>query len=232
MAQARWRYALVAAFGTSMMLLGGCSTSRSTRVDDAWMARVPENELGDVRQAQANKRQALDEVTRAEVAIGDAQRALDVARSNAEAAQHQRKAQEATLKAAEATGQRSAIAQARAQLRGAEMDRSAAAAQVDWRKENVDAWKAQKRYREREATVADAELSYARYLALKRHDDVRAQDISERNLKSAIADAKRDASEARRDADAKTQEARRTRVAWEKIRSEAQGYGGSGRDLR
>lgn len=228
MAHVRGRHALVAVLGASLMMLGGGCAAHSTEVKDSWMARVPEGELGDVRQAEAAKRQALDEVTRADVGIGDAERALDISRHNVDAAKNRRDAEDATVKAAELTGQRATIDQARAQLRGADAELDAARAQVAWREQNVDAWKAQKKLREREAVVADAELSFARFKALKQHGDVRADDISENALRSKIADARRDARDAQREADAKTQQAQQARVAWEQIRSQTRGYGGSG----
>jgi hypothetical protein len=232
MAQARRRHVLVAVLGTSLMILGGCGASHNTEVKDSWLARVPEEQLGDVRQAQAARSQAMDGVMRADVAIDDAERALDVARRNVDAAKHRKDAEQATLEAAKVTGQRSSIEQAQAQLRAAEAELSAARAHVGWREQNVDAWKAQKRYREREVTVADAELSYARYLALKQHGDIRAQDLSERDLQAAITDAQRKALEARRDADAKAQQAQSARVAWEQLRNQSRGYGGSGWNRR
>jgi colicin import membrane protein len=232
MAQGRRRHALVAVLGTSLMILGGCGASHKTEVKDSWMARVPEEQLGDVRQAQASRNQAMDEVTRADVAIGDAERALDVARRNVDAAKHRKDAEQATLKAAEITGQRASIDQAQAELRNAEADLAAARAHVGWREQNVEAWKAQKRHREREVTVADAELSFARYLALKQHGDIRAEDISEKELRSAISDARSKALEARRDADAKAQQAQQARVAWQQLRDQVRGYGGSGWNRR
>jgi hypothetical protein len=211
------------------MILGGCGTSHNTEVKDSWLARVPEDQLADVRQAQAAKRQAVDEVTRADVSIGDAQRALDVAHRNVDAAKNRRDAQRAALDAAQAVGQRTAIDQAQDQLRDAELSLAAARAQVDWRKQSVDAWKAQKRLREREVDSADAKLSYARYLALKQHGDVRAQDISEQALQNSINDTQNRVREARREADSKAQQAQQARAEWEQLRNQTRAYGGSGR---
>ncbi len=227
MAHVRGRHVLVAVLGTSLMILGGCASH--TEVKDAWLARVPEQQLGNVRQAEAAKRQANDEVTRASVAIGDAERALDIDRHNREAAKNRKKAEESALDVANLSGQRANIDQAQAQLRNADAALSVAQAQVDWREQNVDAWKAQKRLRERELVVADAELSYARYLALKQHGDVRAENISEKDLRSAISDARSKAMEARQEADLKAQQAQQARVAWEQLRNQARAYGGAGR---
>lgn len=227
MVEVRGRHALAAVLGASLWLLGGCA-SQKTEVKDSWLARVPEAELGSVRQAQANQHRASDAVTRADVAIGDAERAREVARRNVDAARNRKKAEEATLKAAEMTGQSASIAQAQAQLQGADAELAAAQAQVDWRAENVDAWRSQKRLRERELELADAQLSHARFLALRQHGDVRVQDISEGNLKHSISRAQDRVASARRDADERAQSAQQARVSWERLRMQAQGYGGSG----
>jgi hypothetical protein len=229
MVQASWRRALVVALGASVMVLGGCGASNSHEVKDSWMARVPEEQLGDVREAQASRSQAADAVMRAQVSIEDAERALSVARRNEEAAKLRKDAEEATLEAAKATGQQSMIGQAQVQLQAVEAELAAARAQVSWRKENVEAWEAQKAFREKDLQRADAELSYARYLALKQHGDVRAQDLRESDFRSAIDKARREALEARREADSKAQKAVQARSQWERLRGQAQGYGGSGR---
>jgi colicin import membrane protein len=232
MVQASWRRAVVAVLGTSLMILGGCGTGRNTEIKDSWMARVPEEQMGDVRQAQAHRRQISDEVARANVAIGDAERALEVARRSAEAAKLRKDAAKVQLEAARETGQQDSIQAAEAQLQVADLELAAARAQVDWRKENVDAWKAQRELREREFELADAELNYAQYQALKENEDVRAQSLTEGDFLSILADAKRKTLEARRDADERTQRAQQMRAQWEQLREQAQGYGGSGRDRR
>ncbi|KFE71425.1 hypothetical protein [Hyalangium minutum] len=233
MAQSNWRRALVAAvLGASVGLLGGCGTSGNTEVKDSWMARVPEERMGSVREAQAYKRQAADEVARANVAIGDAERAQEVARRNVEAAKLRRDAEKAQLKAAQETGQQSGIQSAEAQLQVAEAEFAAAKAQVDWRDQNLEAWKAQRQLRERELKVADAELNYAQYRALKENGDVRAQKLTEGDFLSTLDKARKEAREARRDADEQTQQARQARLQWEQLRERAQGYGGSGWNRR
>jgi len=232
MAQANWRRACVAVLGASLMALGGCASSGNTEVKDSWLARVPEEGLVNVRQAEAVKRQATDNVLRADVGTEDAKRALDIARRSEEAAKLRRDAAKAQLDAAKATGQLASIQQAEMQLQGEEMGLAAARAQVSWRKENVEVWNAQRELRQRELQVADAELNYTQYRALKQHGDVRAQQLTEGEFLSAISKAKRKALEARRDADAETLEARQARARWEQLRGQAQGYGGSGRDRR
>lgn len=233
MAQSNWRRVLVAAvLGTSVGLLGGCGTSSKTEVKDSWMARVPEERLGNVREAQANRRQAEDEVTRASVAIGDAERAREVANRNVEAARLRRDAEKAQVKAAQETGQHASIQAAEAQLQGAEVELQAAQAQVEWRNQTLEAWQSQKTLRERELEVADAELNYAQYRALKENGDVRAQKLTEGDFLSTLSRAKKEARDARRDADEQTQQARQARVQWEKLREQAQGYGGSGWNRR
>lgn len=232
MAQANWRHAFVATLGVSLMILGGCGTSGKTEVKDTWLVRVPEEGLVNVRQGEALKRQATDNVLRADVAIEDAERALDIARRSEEATKLRKDAAKAQLEAAKATGQQASIQQAQTQLRADEAGLAAARAQVSWRKKNVDAWRAQKDLRQRELQVADAELNHAQYRALKANGDVRVQQLSEGNFLSAISKAKHKALEARRNADAEALEARQARAQWEQLRGQAQGYGGSGLERR
>jgi colicin import membrane protein len=233
MARSNWRRALVAAvLGTSVGLLSGCGTSGNTEVKDSWMARVPEERMGSVREAQAYKHQAQDEVARANVAIGDAERAKEVAQRNVEAAKLRRDAEKAQLKASQETGQQSSIQASEAQLQAAEAELQAAKAQVDWRNQNLEAWQAQRRLRERELKVAEAELNYAQYRALKENGDVRAQKLTEGDFLSILDKARKEARDARRDADEQTQQARQARLSWEQLRDRAQGYGGSGWNRR
>ncbi|MBN1210738.1 MAG: hypothetical protein JXB05_38170 [Myxococcaceae bacterium] len=231
MVQASWRRAIVVAFGMSVMALSGCAATRAnTEVKDSWLARVPEEQLGDVRQAQANRREADDEVTRAKVAVDDAERALQVARRNADAAKLRKEAEEARLEAAHSTGQQAPISRAQEQLRAAEAELAAAQAQVSWREESLDAQKAQRKVRESELQLAEAELSLARYLALREHGDVRVQELRETDFRSAIAKARSEALAARSEADSKEQRALQARAQWERLRDQAQGYGGAGRN--
>jgi colicin import membrane protein len=232
MAQASWRRACVAVLGASLMILGGCGMGRNTEVKESWLARVPEERLVNVRQAEALKRQATDNVLRADVAIEDAGRALDIARRNAEAAKLRKDTAKAQVEAAKATGQQASIQQAEGQLQAEEAALAAARAQVAWRKENMEAWNAQKELRQRELQVADAELNHAQYRALKENGDVRAQQLTEGDFLSVLSKARRETLEARRDVDEQMQEARQARAQWERLREQAQGYGGSGWDQR
>lgn len=224
-----WRKSLVGVLGAVMLVASGCGSSRSaTRVDESWMARVPEEQLGDVRDAQTERRKAADEVTRAEVARSDAERALEVARRNEEAAKLRKKADETALDAAKAKGQQTEISQAEAAMQGTDTAVAAAQAEVTWRKQALDTLAANKQLRERELEVADAKLAQSEYLALKESGDVRAQSLSEADFAGAVASAQRKVEEARRDVDERTQKEQQARARWEQLREQARGYGGSG----
>ncbi|RKH19669.1 hypothetical protein D7Y13_20890 [Corallococcus praedator] len=217
------------AMGASMVFLAGCGSSKAARVDDAMMARVPEDQLGDVRDAQLARTKAADNVTRAEVAVRDAERAAEVSRRNGDAAKSRVDAERAAVKAAEATGQSSPIAQARSQLQGAEAGRAAAEAQVAWHDRQIDTRKAEKDLRDAELNVADAELNLAQFKALERTGDVRTKDMSEANFMSAVANAKREVEDSLRKVDAQKRVEKDARAQWERLRSETpQAFGGSG----
>ena len=217
------------AMGASMVFLAGCGSSKAARVDDAMMARVPEDQLGDVRDAQLARTKAADNVTRAEVAVRDAERAAEVARRNGDAAKSRVEAEQAGVKAAEATGQSSPITQARAKLMGAEAGLATAAAQVAWHDRKTETLKAEKNLRASELDMADAELNLAQFKALERTGDVRAKEMSEANYLSAVANARRDVEDSRRRVDEQKRVEQHARAQWERLRSQTpQGYGGSG----
>jgi hypothetical protein len=230
MFQARRRRALggVALGAVLAMLSGGCGSSRAARVEDSWLARVPEEQLGDVRSAQSERRRAQDEVTRADVALKDAERALQVARRNEEASRLRMEANQAALEAAQATGQRADIERARAELMNSETGVTAARAHVNWRQQSIEALQAQKALRERELDLADARLRQAEYQALQRSGDVRASELSESDFIAAVADAQKQVEDAREQVDSQAREEQQARVQWERLRTQAQGYGGSG----
>ncbi|NBD12407.1 MULTISPECIES: hypothetical protein [Corallococcus] len=217
------------AMGASMVLLAGCGGAKAARVDNSVMARIPEDQLGDVRDAQMARTQAADNVTRAEVAVRDAEREAEVARRNGDAADSRMEAEKAAVKAAEATGQQRPIAQARTRLQGAEAGRDAARAEVSWHDRKTDTLKAQKELRDAELKVADTQLNLTQYQALARSGDVRAKDLSESNYLSAVAAAKRDVESARHRVEEQKRVEQDARAEWQRLRSQApQGYGGSG----
>lgn len=230
MFQAKKRRVLVGVvMGAALTVLGGgCGSSRAAKVDDSWLARVPEEQLGEVRGAQSERRKAQDEVSRADVALKDAERALEVARRNADASQLRKEANEAALEAANATGQRPDIERAKAELLNSETGVTAAQAQVNWRQQAIESLQSRKQLRERELEVADARLRQAEYLALKENGDVRAEEMSEADFSKAIAEAQRRVEDARRNVDSQAREEQQARAQWERLRSQAQGYGGSG----
>ncbi len=215
--------------GASLAVLGsGCGSTKAAKVDDSWLARVPEDQLGDVRNAQSERRKAQDEVTRADVALKDAERARQVARSNADASKLRKKANETALEAAQATGQRADIERAKAELMNSETGVTAAEAQVNWRQQSIEALQAQKELREHELEVADARLNQAEYMALKKNGDVRAEKLSEADFAANLAEAQRRVEESRKRVDSQSREEQQARAQWERLRTQAQGYGGSG----
>ncbi|MFY1825667.1 hypothetical protein ACN47A_07130 [Myxococcus fulvus] len=215
--------------GTALVL-GGCSSSKSAKkqVDESWLARVPESQLGDVRNAQSERTKAQDEVTRADVAVKDAERAVEVSRRNEEAAKLSHEANQTALEAARATGQQANITQAQKDLRTTESKVQAARAQTAWRQRAVETQKARKDLRQAELELSDAQLRQAELQALKNSDDVRAKEMSDAEFTRAVADAQRKTEEAQRQVDVRLGEERQARADFEKARGSSQGYGGSG----
>lgn len=229
MVQASWRRVLMGVFGAVLLAQGGCGSARSsTRVDEEWLARVPEAQLEGVRQAQIVQRKATDEVTRTKVALQDAKQAREVARRNEEAASARRKASEASLVAARSSGQGVGIARAQEELRRADLESSVAQAEVAFRDRAVPTLESLERLRTRELAVSDAELAREEYLALQRSGDVRARELSGADFEKAVADARSKAGETQREVDALLQQERLARAQWQQLREQTLGYGGSG----
>jgi|SRR5215217_465298 len=231
MFQNRRRQVLTGVVLGTALVLGGCSSSRSAskqQVDESWMARVPESQLGDVRNAQAERLKAQDEVKRAEVAVKDAERAAQVAERNEEAAKLSTEANKTAVEAAQATGQASNISQAQAELKTTETKQAAAHAQLLWRQRAIETQKARRDLRQRELELADARLRQAELVALRNSDDVRAKELSEAEFTSAVANAQRNTEEAQRQVDERLRAERQARSDWEKLNGGARGYGGSG----
>lgn len=229
MVQASWRRVLVGVLGAVLLGLGGCSSGRSsTRVDEQWMARVPQEQMQDVRVAQSTQRKAAEEVMRNEVALQDAKKARDVARHNESAADAHKKATEASLKAARSQGQSQGINQAQQALRGAELESSTAQAESEYRDRAVKTLEGLKDMRARELEVADAELSQQQFLALQRSGDVRAQELSGPAFDKKVAEARLKADKQQREVDGLLQKERQARAQWQQLSNQTQAYGGSG----
>ena len=230
MVQASGRRALVGVLGAVLLGWVGCGSGRSSaQVDEEWMARVPPEGMEAVHKARLTQNKAVDETTRAQVSLEDARRALEVARSNAEAAKARREADEAAMQAARATAQASAIVQAQQRLREADLERSVAQAEVEFRERVVMTREALQQMRGRELAVADAELAQTQYLALLRSGDLRARQLSGEDFASALKQARSEAWEMQRQVDALIQRQRQAQARWRQLDAQTRAYGGSGR---
>lgn len=230
MSQAGWRRVLGSALAVALLGLGGCSSGRSsTRVDEEWLARVPPAQMEEVRKVRLVQSKAQDETVRAEVAVEDAKKELEVARRNEEAAKARREADEAALRAARETAQGASIVQAQQRLREADLELAAAQAEVDFRERTVRTREALELMRARELAVADAEVAQTEYLALRRSGDVRARQLSGADFAQRLAEARSAAWETQNQVEAHLQLQRQARARWQQLSEQLQGYGGSGR---
>ncbi|WP_164008951.1 hypothetical protein [Pyxidicoccus trucidator] len=230
MVQASGRRVLAGVLGAVLLGLGGCSSGRSsTKVDEELLARVPPEDMEEVHKARLTQSKAVDETTRAQVSLEDAKRDRDVARSNLEAAKARREADESALLAARATAQTPDIAGAERALREADLELSAAEADVDFRERVVTTREALQQMRERELAVADAELAQTEYQALLRSGDVRAKELSGEDFAKALQEARSEAWEQQQEVDALLQRQRQAQARWQQLDEQARAYGGSGR---
>ena len=230
MVQASWRRVLAGVLGAGLLGLGGCSGGRSNaKVDEDWMARVPEPQMEEVRKVRIVQNKAQDEVARARLAVEDGKQALEVARDRLEAAKAQREADESAVLAARATAYGPDIARAESALRESDLELKTAEAEVGFRERTVVTREAMERMRARELAVADAELAQTEYQALLRSGDVRARRLSAADFAEALAKARSEAWETQREVDALLQRQRQAQARWQQLDAQTQAYGGSGR---
>lgn len=218
----------------ALLLGGGCSSSHShkkvetAKVEDSWMARVPSDQMDDVRQAQLVVSTAEEHQQRAQVSLEDGKRELRVAQERQKAAEARQKASADALSAAQETGRADDIDLAQNDLAQANTEVAAAKAETALREKTVTTRESIEKARESELKVAEAELAQTRFLTLQRTGDVRAQEVDgdelARNLEEARAKARSDAEQV----DANINEQQQAQATWEKLDAQTQAYGGSG----
>ena len=230
MVQSSWRRVLAGVLGAGLLVLGGCSSGRaSTKVEEDWLARVPEAQMEEVRKARLVQDKARDEVARAEVAVEDGKQAVEVARARVDATEARMKTDEAALKAARETARAADISRAEAAVRESDLELTAAQAEVDFRERAVKTREALQEMRNRELAVADAELAQAEYLALLRSGDVRARELSAADFSDALQEARSEAWETQQQVDALLQRQRQSQARWRQLDAQLRAYGGGGR---
>lgn len=216
---------MVGAVGLAAMGWMGCATTRG-KVDDSWMARVPESELAGVKTAEAKHTQSKDDVVKAEVAHKDAQQSAEVAGHNRDAAKNRVEADRTALKAAESKGQQDAIRSAQSALATSEGSNAKAEAELKYRREQVDATAAKHELSKRQEKLADAELEMAQYEALKKANDVRVRELSEPDFRAKVADAQAQVAQAQQKVQQEEDQAHQARLDVDRMNGG--GMGGSG----
>lgn len=230
MVQAGGHRVLAGLLGAVLLGLVGCSSGRaSTKVDEAWLARVPPAQMEPVHKARITQSKAVDETTRARVSLEDGKRALEVAKNNEKAAKARREAEEGALHAAREKGLANDITRAEQGLRDADLEHQAAQAEVEFRKQVVATREAMEKMRARELAVADAELAQTEYQALLRSGDVRAKELDGQAFADKLAKARVEARETQNEVDALLQAQRQSQARWQQLDSQVKAYGGSGR---
>ncbi|TQF16540.1 hypothetical protein FJV41_08050 [Myxococcus llanfairpwllgwyngyllgogerychwyrndrobwllllantysiliogogogochensis] len=213
---------------------GGCSSSHShkkvetAKVEDSWMARVPPDQMDDVRQAQLVVSTAEEQQERANVSVEDGKRDLQVAQGREQAAEARQQASVDALSAAQETGQADAIDLAQNDLAQANTELAAAKAETALNEKTVTTRESVVQVRERERDVANAELAQTRFLTLQRTGDVRAQQVDGDELARNLEEARAKARDAGDQVDANITEQEQAQSTWEQLDAQTQAYGGSG----
>ncbi|MFY2558700.1 hypothetical protein ACN469_13820 [Corallococcus terminator] len=235
MIQASRRRALGGVVAALLLGLGaGCSSSHShkkvetAKVEDSWMARVPSDQMDDVRQAQLVVSTAEEQQARAKVSVEDGQRDLQVAQGRQKAAEASQQASVDALSAAQELGQAEAIDLAQNDLAQANTELAAAKAETALREKTIATRESIVQARERELKVAEAELAQTRFLTLQRTGDVRAQDVDGDELARNLEEARAEARSAAEQVDSNIAEQEQAQATWEQLDAQTQAYGGSG----
>lgn len=201
-----------------------CAT-HSNRVDEGWLARIPEQSMGGIDRARTELRREQDQVLRASVAVRDAQRSLQSARLELEATTARVKAEQIALETARARGQATDIDQALAQVRAARE----ADATTRWEEfagvKTLRLAEAESELAVQREALADARLRLSEYEALRTANDVRAQQLSQAGFNQAIGEALVRTSKAQREVELRQAEARDAQTRLEEVRSRAHNLG-------
>lgn len=212
----------------ALLALGGCAGTKEAKIDESWVARVPEDQLGSVREARTAQQSAEDDVKRAEVARDDAEQALKAERQRADAAKKEADANKTELEAAQKTGQADQINAATQKQKESQAVVAAAEARVKWFEKEKDAKAAEVDVKTRKVDVAKAQLEFAEYQALKNAGDTRVEDMSEANFRAEISKAETKQAEAEQKVSQLRDEAKEARAEWRRQHEQLQGIGGGG----
>jgi chromosome segregation ATPase len=192
-----------AGMAATVFLLAACGgareardTSTAPKIDEAWLARVPPEDMAPVEDARTQLRAQEDELSRARVAKQDAENQRTVARNEEETAKAAVKTAESQLKAAEAQGQAPEIAEARAALERARLARQVAEANRQRADQAVEVADARIEAQEAEVKLARNFVSQAEYRALLANGDTRAAELDPAAFDQAIATSQNEANQA------------------------------------
>lgn len=225
MAQSNRRCVLVVVIGVSLALLSGCSASRKNEIKDEWLGSVPWEKQVGLRKHREDRLQAVKEIAKATAAIQDARPQLANADAQARAAKLRKEAYQKLLDADQLTGSQMTILQAREQLEAGKALLAVAEAELRWSTENLNDWLARKQLWDFELQLADAQLNYARYQALKARGDSRVQPLTDEDFLPEISEVKDAVKEARSDWQEESAKALRARARWDQLAAEARARG-------
>ncbi|NVJ20955.1 MULTISPECIES: hypothetical protein [Myxococcus] len=192
------------------------------------MARVPADQMDDVRQAQLVVNTAQEKENRAKVSVEDGKRELKVAKEQQKATEARQKAAEAALSAAKEGGQADDINLAQDGLAQSNMEIAAAKARTTLSEKTLTTRESIEKARASEVKVAEAELAQTRFLTLQRTGDVRAQQVDGDELARNLEKARAEARKAEDQVDANLSEQQQAQATWKELDAQTQAYGGSG----
>ncbi|WP_338871248.1 hypothetical protein [Myxococcus stipitatus] len=193
------------------------------------MARVPTDDMEDVRQAQLVVNTAEENLTRSKVALKDGKDELKVAKEREKVVQSQQKVAKKAMEIGKTTDQSQDVTRAQNDLQQAEENMAAAKAETAWKEKAVTTRESMVKMRERELDVAKAQLNQARYRTLARNDDPRAKELDRDKVNEQVAKARGEATKEQERVNANLKQERQAEARWKEADTKAKAYGGSGR---
>lgn len=193
------RVIVLVALGLAVLGIGCAHSGAQTpEIKDEWVARVPPAQLQPVYQARQERRMAEDEVTRARVAVTDAENEVSIKNSLKEAADKRVEAALQAQEAARQTGDPNQIAQARSEFQQAQQRQALAQAEVNLAQEQREVALSRQQLAEARVTTQRVRAEQAKYQVLKQNEDTRVDDIDPRRFEQALTEAHRREREAQR----------------------------------
>lgn len=200
---------------TAALLTFGCAGNRKVSVKDTEVARLPQDASQQWQQQQLALIQANDETARAEIAVNDAKRDREVAKSDVKIADAEIDRAKKALEAAEKARDDAAATQARSDLSFSQQKKQVAELHVEANDQQVELTETGHDLAQARQELAELDLNKAKYEALKAADDPAAANYDPAKFAEATSQKQNDISRLENEVELKRDAYARARQTWE-----------------